>query len=651
METAKPTMLRLKKRRNPLKGGMSRLGMGLLGALLLLPMAVQAQSPAPEKSAAEAGSALPSAPDYSNGPKAFPLFYRSYMPQHLPAPALNNSRTVTALLHEGKLELSGDELVPAVVENNLGIAVARYNNFFAQTDLLRAKGGQAARGVEGAGVQVPNTLFSAAIGAGVGNVGGVGGIGNFGSITGAQRGLNISPRGAFDPTLIANFSWDRTTSPLNSLVVAGLPFVTPVTTFGQVAYQQAFPTGTSFSVTFSNQRQSSTQKSLIYNPDVISRLSVNFVQQVLNGFGFAVNQRFQHVARNDIKIVREWFRQQVITTVAQAQNAYWDLVAAQEQVKAAQQAVAAAQALLEDNKARESFGTLAPVDVTSAQSDLAARQRDLVVAQTNLQVRETGLKIFFSRDVNDVLGAAEVAPLDPLPEPKDSDIPPLAEAVRTAMENRPEIPQQEGAVLNDEVAVKFTRNFMKPTFNIFGLLATGGLSGNQLVKGVVLPGGLSEELRQLINFEYPEYAFGFALSIPIKNRSAQADNVRANLDEHQAETTLQNTRNQIQQEVRTAVVGLQQAKAQVEASERALQYIRQSSDAAQTKFEAGVATPYDVTLARRDLLNAEFADVQARVAYAKAQVELDRAMGVTLEKHHISMEEAVAGRVARAGQP
>jgi outer membrane protein len=341
----------------------------------------------------------------------------------------------------------------------------------------------------------------------------------------------------------------------------------------------------------------------------------------------------------------------VITTVAQAQDAYWDLVAAQEQVKAAQQAEDAAKALLKDNQEREQFGTLAPVDVTSAASQVASTHRDLVVAQTNLQVRETGLKIFFSRDVNDLMASSEVVPQDALPVPKEGDIPPLNEALRTAMEKRPELGQQEGTVSNDELAIKFTRNFMKPTFNVFGLLATGGLSGNRLLKsGVVVPGGVAEELNQLFAFDYPEYAFGFAISIPIKNRSAQADNIRAQLDEHQAEVSLQNIRNQIQVEVRTAVVGLQQAKSQVEAAERALQFSRESADATQTKFEAGVATPYDVTLAQRDLLNAEFADVQARVSYAKAQVELDRAMGITLDKHHISTDEAIAGKVA-AGQP
>jgi outer membrane protein len=617
--------------------------------LLLIALLVAAQ-------ASMAQAAQSETPDYSTNPKWFPQIFSPYRSRQIPPLDQSNTKALSQMIREGKIELSLSQLAAAVVENNLDIAVARYNRSVAQADLLRANGGQAARGVDAAGAGIPDALFASAIGAGVGNIAGLGGIGLTGSISGLQRTLSLSPRGAFDPTLIFNLSWDRTSSPLNTLVVAGSPTVITNTAFYQFGWQQAFTTGTSFSVQLSNQRQSSTQQSLIYNPDVISRMSVNVVQQLTNGFGFEVNRRFQTVARNNLRIVREWFQQQVSTILTQAQSSYWDLVSAQEQVRATEEALKVAQELYEDNKQRAAIGVVAPLDVVSAEAQVAANRRDLIVAQTNLQQQELSFKTFFSKQITDVLGAAQIVATDRLPEPQDADIPPLEEAISAAVLNRPELAEAKGAVMNDQVAVRVTRSFLKPTFNLFGQFATAGLSGNQLVSIAAgspptrLQAGLAQELNQVIHFKYPEYAAGFALTIPIRNRSALADNIRAGLVERQAETALQRTRNQVGMEVHTAITRLIQAKAQVTAAENAVDYSKQDAGAEQTKLELGSSTPYDLILAQRNSLAAELADVQARASYAKALVEMDRSQGVLLEKNHIDLEDALRGRVSQEGR-
>ena len=354
-------------------------------------------------------------PDYSANPKWFPQVISTYRQQQIPPADLTNSKSLSDLIHDGKIELSLSQFAAAVVENNLTLASDRYNNYFAQADLLRTKSGQAARGVDPEpDVNIPDALSSGAIGAGVGTVGGlIGSVGSIGAITGSAKSLTLQPRGVFDPTFLFNFSWDRTASPLNTLVVAGSPVVTTNTDFFDFGYQQAFPTGTSFSVDLANERQNSTQQSLIYNPDVITRMSVSVVQQLTNGFGLTVNRRFQTVARNDIEIAKQWFLQQVDTTLAQAEDSYWNLVSAQEQVKATQQELQAAQQLYENNKKQEEIGTLAPLDVVTAQSQVASSQRDLIVAQTNLQQQELALKIFFSKKITDAIGDAEIVATDP----------------------------------------------------------------------------------------------------------------------------------------------------------------------------------------------------------------------------------------------
>ena len=600
-----------------------------------------------------AQTSQPKTAGYSTNPKWFPGVLSAYKPRQIRPVDLTNSKTLAEMIREGKIELSLAQLATAVVENNLNLAEARSFNYSAQADLLRAKGGQAARGVQAVGASIPDALFSAAIGAGVGGGGGAfGGIGGIGSISGATRSFTLSPRGSFDPAFTFDLSWDRTTSPLNTVVVAGSPVVATNTTFFSFGYLQSFPTGTGFSVDIANLRQSSTQRSLIYNPDVITRMGVSVVQQLTNGFGMAFNRRFQSVARNNVQFVREWFLQQVNTALAQAEASYWDVVAAQEQVKATQQALQAAQQLYEDNKRQAEIGTLAPLDVVSAQAQVASTQRDLIVAQTNFQQLALTLKTFFGRQITDALADAAIVATDPLPDPQEADIPPLEEAISLAAKNRPEVPQAQASVMNNEVAVKVTQKFLKPTFNVFGFFATAGLSGDQMVSPpggipILVKGGAGQELNQFIHLKYPEYAIGFSLVIPIKNRSAQADNARAGLLERQSEISLQRIQNHIGMEVRSASIRLMQAKAEVTAASSAVEFSGQSLDAEQKKRAAGLSTPYNVILAQRNLLNAQLVEVQARASYARALVEMERSTGVLLEKSHIDPERAIQGRIAQ----
>jgi outer membrane protein len=643
---------RLAWRRFRLKNGVLFVFMVLLGIQGAVAQ-TSAGSSAQSQGSQPAATPQRELPDYSTNPKWFPQIISAYRPQRIPAADLSNSKSLTDLIHDGRIELSLSQFAAAVVENNLTLATDRFNNYFAQADLLRSKSGQAARGVGTATAVIPDALFAAALGAGIGGGGGfIGGVSGVGSITGSPRTVSEQPRGAFDPTFTFDFSWDRIASPLNTLVVAGSPVVTTNTASFAFGYQQAFPTGTSIAVDLANQRQSSTQRSLIYNPDVITRLSATFVQELTNGFGTAVNRRFQTVARNDVEITRQWFLQQVDTTLAQAEDGYWNLVAAQEQVKETEEALRADQQLYENNKMKEAVGTLAPLDVVTAQSQVASTQRDLIVAQTNLQQQALALKTFFSKKITEAIGDAAIVATDPLPDPQDADVPPLEDALATGERNRPEVPRAEKSVQNDQVGVKVSQSFLKPTFNIFGLFATAGLYGNQLISTaggvpIVLTGGLAQELSQVVHVRSPEYAIGFALTIPIKNRSALADNARASLQERQAEESLQSTENQVGVEVRSARISLIEDKAQVTAAASAVDLSRQTLEAEQKKLAAGLSTPYNIILDQRNLLQAQQAEVQARTTYANALVEMERATGVIREKSHIDAEDALRGRIVR----
>jgi outer membrane protein TolC len=475
--------------------------------------------------------------------------------------------------------------------------------------------------------------------------------------------VNIAPVGTFDPTINYNFSWDRTTSPLNSLVVAGVPSVTTYSTSHSGSYTQLLPTGTSYFVSLNGLRGSSTQQSLLFNPDVATRLSVGFNQPLLSGFGRKPNLRFLLVARNNENVSGAIFRTQLQATMQQLENAYWDMAQFQENVKVAQDALAAAQRLYEDSKRQEAVGALAPLDVVSAQSAMAAAERDLVLARTNFQIQEITLKNLLAKRIDSELESAEIVTTDPLPEPRDSDIPMLQDVLTEAFRSRPDLQVAQMNLLNEQISTQYTANNLLPTGNVFGQYAASGLQGNCVVTaratcnttglalGTVVPAGTSSALHQTIDATFPEESVGFSLTLPIKNRSAQADNLRAQFETQQTQINLQALQNQAEIAIRQAMIGLVQGKAQIEAAHEAVLLAQQSMDAEQKKLAVGASTFYNVVLRQRDLTTAQYAEIQASDAYAKFLVAMDQARGTMLERNGMTFNDALTGTITQKPNP
>lgn len=567
----------------------------------------------------------------SRGPSPFPRFWRPYQPVPVPPPNLRNGQRLMRMIQEGKLQLSLDDFLQLVVENDFDLEAGRYSYLIAQTDLLRARSGQAARGL--AGAPVPSGLFAGAIGAGVGNnanvsAGGTGGT----AISAAARQVVIGPRGNFDPTFSANFSFDRVVSPLNTLRVAGTPTVTVPSTVLQTRFQQELPTGTSYSVTFNLQRQSSTQKFLLFDPAFTSFFSVAVYQPLLNGFGVALNRRFITVTEVNRKISREAFRQQLNNDLSAAAGLYWDSVALRERLRVAEESIAVTQQLYQNSQRQFEAGALARLDLVQAESQLAANRRDLAIAQTNLQMQEVKVKSVISRTINQALDQAQIEFTDALPQANAIDVPPLASALAEAMQNRSVIHQAEYSIDNQRSAHNFTRGNLRPTLSIFAQFNSYALAG-----------GTNPMFRQMAQWQYPEYSAGLSLSFSLLNRSAQADDIRSRLELQQAEVSLQQTRSQVGLGVRTAVVGLIQYRAQIAAAQRALATSEQTFRGQQVRLVNGLATPYQLILAQRDFLAAQSAEIQARVNAAKAIVAQQVSTGTFLESHHISFEDALKG--------
>src|SRR5256712_3188565 len=289
-------------------------------------------------------------PNYIMGPSWFPTILKPYQQELIKPLVMENSPRLHDLIRNGKLRLSMADTLALAIENNLDIAVQRFLHPIAEADVLRASSGQAARGISGA--LVPSGLSQGALGVGVNQFQGAGGVGSAGGISGGGGAVQIPQVGTFDPSVSINFSLDRTSSPLNTLQVAGVPQVSTTSTAFSGSYTQLFPTGTSFTYNLNGFRQNSTQQFLLYNPAIISRFTVGINQPLLEGRGYLPNKRFIMVAANKLRTSDEILRQQVTTTVVQVENAYWNLASANEAILAAERTLEVAQRLDDETKGK-----------------------------------------------------------------------------------------------------------------------------------------------------------------------------------------------------------------------------------------------------------------------------------------------------------
>jgi outer membrane protein len=565
------------------------------------------------------------------GTSPFPLFWRPYRQRPLPPVDLRNGSRLAERLSGGRLALSLREYLQLVVENNLDLAAARYGVAIAQLDVLRASAGQAARGTTD--TPLPASLFAGAIGAGVSTTAPLSSGGTGGAAISTQGKLfTLGPRGVFDPTVSANFSYDRVVSPLNTTRVAGAASVTVPSTVLQTRFQQEWPEGTSYAVSFNLQRQTSTQSGLLFNPALTSFFAVQVFQPLLNGFGFALNRRFVTVAKNEKEMAVQSFRTTLNSTLAAAADAYWDLIALRENVRVAQQVVAAAQQRYDDTRQQVELDTMTPLDLLAAESDLASSRVALLRAEDRLQQQEVFVKTLISKTSDAALDAAVIEPTDSLPASADVDVPSLGNSIEMALANRAAIRQAELGLENQHIAQEFTRKNLLPTLSAYAAFDAYGLSP-----------GAGRAVRQLWRSNFPEYSVGFTLSVPVFNRAAQADDLRARLEGQNAEAALQRTKNQIRLQVESASVTLSRARAQIEAAERAVAASQRAFEGAEVRLRAGTGTAYQVTLAERDLRAAQSADIQTRVNYAKALIAQELAVSTLLQRNGIDFDQALAG--------
>lgn len=571
----------------------------------------------------------------------------------MPPARLANSPRLESLVRGGNLYLSVQDVVALVLENNLDIAVQRYSPFLAREVLRRTEGGGYLRQVDTPILPGPTSVSTAGVSVNANGIAGGAGIGSGGGIV-SQIGP-IPPN--LDPSLYASYQFGHLTTPLTNTLLNQTNALTNDYRQFVMQYAQQFVTGTAGAVTFVNYRSLLNSATPLFNPSSSGFIDLQITQELLQGFNIAVNNRDIRVARNNQKVSALQVKLQVATTVSAVMNLYWDLVSFIDAVRIKEQALATSQKLYEDDQKMVKIGALPSVEVTRAAAQVSVSKEDLLFAQTNVAQQEIVLKNALSRNAmaNTWLDEVHIVPLNRIEVPKSEELKALPDLISEALENRIEIQRSKINIESQKILIRGDRNGLLPTLQGFLELTNHGLSGpvNPLYNGCCgtpdsyFVGGSGNVLGQIFRRNFPDYSAGLSLTIPFRNRAAQADYVTDQLQLRQTELQLQRAANQVTVDVKTSVIGLQQARARYETAVNTRVLAEQSLKDEQNRFQHGVSSVALVIQAQRDLAVDQDAEVQAMANYTHAKIAFELALGRTLDVNHISMQEAVAGHVAR----
>ncbi len=581
--------------------------------------------------------------------------WKAYAPSFVPKPNLANSAQLQQLIRDGKLYISFQNAIDLALENNLDLAIARYNLPIADTDILRTKAGGFFRGVNTGVVQgTPGGgvggFGTGAPGAGAGGTtGGAGGAGA-GAAGLVQSTLGIGTNvSSFDPILSGTTGIEHLTQPLSNLQLYGVPSLQSNTGQVNLNYSQAFPTGTSFSLEVDNNRQTTNSIFSSLSPQLGTYYRFTVQQQLLAGFGTGPNLRYLRIAKNDKKISDIAFKTQVIATMTQVANIYWDLVSAYQEEKVNEQSFAFAQQSLDNTKKQLQLEAIPAMDVMRAEAEVSRRDQDLTVAKTNLQLQESLIKNALTKNLDDpTLEAMPVIPTDRLDTVQMIPEKPTQELIAQALLDRPELSESNIDLQNREITRKAASNALLPTLALVGFYGGTGLAGimNPFYAQPftpLVPTNWWGSFQDSFNNSSPDYFIGLNLNIPIRNRVAKADQYRSELEYRQAELREQQLRKQIRIEVRNAEYALEQGRARVQAAMKARDLAQRTFTIMQKEQELGAGSSFQTLTAQRDLALAELDLVNASTAYQKSKLELQRATGTTLEDNGIQIQAAVDG--------
>jgi outer membrane protein TolC len=582
--------------------------------------------------------------------------FKTYTPVNVPQANLANSPRLDECIHNGKLYLSIDDAIDLALENNLDLAVARYNVPIANMDVLRTAAGGLSLGVPGLS---STTLGGASASSAASSVSVSGAAGGSGGLVQNTSGIGIQVP-SFDPWLAAVGSVEHLTSPQSSTVTTATTSLKQNTIIADAKYYQSFPTGTYVEFDLNNSRQTVNNAFQTLNPVLASNYRFLIQQQLLQGFGFSENLRWLRLAKNNRKLTDANFRAQVGFTITQIENIYWDLVNAYQDEQVKERSLAFAEQSLDQEQKQLQLKAVPAMDVMKAETEVATRQQDLTVSKTTLQLQESLMKAALTKQLDPNLEEMPVIPTVALEAFQPENIPPVEQLIDEATKNRPDVTILQLSQDNFEISRKSIRNFMLPSVNVTGYYSGYGLGGapnpfyatnTQGPNPVTEPTSYAGTLQNAFNNTSPDYLAEIQVQIPLRNRQARADQFRSELELRQAQLNVVQVKKNLRIEVRNAAYAMEQGQARVEAARKARDLAQRTFDIKRQEQQLGAGSNFETLTAEHDLAITSSTLAAAETEYEKSRVALYNATGETLPRLGISLNDARSGVVNKPVSP
>jgi outer membrane protein TolC len=575
-----------------------------------------------------------------------------YMPSTVPPLNLQNSPRLFDLIRDGKLRISLQDAIALALENNLTLASFRYNFPIAQADLLRTKAGGTVNGVNTAVVSTTPSGFGASGGGGAAASNATAGAG--GLVTTTLGAGAIVP--SFDPFL--NFSGyvQHTVTPEPNLSQVGVELYKVNNIEVQSQYSQSFPLGTNLVVNYTGFRAANNSPYFAVNPQLTSTFQVQVIQPLLYGFGLASNERYIHIAKKNLQTTDLAFQLQVIATVTDIENLYWDLVNAYQDVQVKTRSLEYANQTLTDDQKQLELQNIPALQVMKDQSAVASSEGDLTISKATLRHNELLLKNDLTRTDDPSIDEIPVIPLDLEAGPDPNESKSITELIDEAMKNRPEVAIYRNSAEVLRQSLKDINSELLPQLYLYGYYGGTGTAGPKNPHCTLspedcstsLPTDFSSMFVNTFNYSAPQYEVGVNLQINLRNRVVKADQFRAVLAYRQSQIAQEQQQKTLRFDIRDSQFALEQAQARVAAAQKARDLAQKTFDIAKKEQDIGAMSRYDTLVAEEGLALAESAFYTAQTLYEKAKADIDRATGTTLSRTGVSIDDAKNGVVAQA---
>jgi outer membrane protein len=451
--------------------------------------------------------------------------------------------------------------------------------------------------------------------------------------------------GAWDPRAVAQFSSTRATTPPIS-TLEGAPEVKTLNQPLTMSVTQTLSTGTNYTASWGGSKATSNSSNNFYNPALTSNMALAFSQPLLQNRGRYVNRLSLMVARSRLKGSEFNQTTQFINLISTAENAYWDVVSARENLRVAISAEDTAGEFLKLQQKQLELGALSPLDIYQAEQTYASRKLDVAQAKFRLAQLEDTLRKQIGADLDADARKMPIVLTETVDVPNATDAIDREAMVQKATSTRPDLKAAQQNIDIDDLSIAQSHNALLPNLALTGNYQTNGRGGVLLLRGnnagqsliSTVPGGLFDSLTQMFGFGFSSYQFGLRLTLPIRNRAASADMADALVRKKQDALAVRNTQQSIRLTVLNAITNLESSRESVKLSKIALDYAEKNLDAANKKYELGTGLQLDVSNAQDRKVQAESQVVSNSIQVRKNLINLLVQTGTLLDERGIVIQ-------------